>query len=247
MTGSRKIRRNNEEKGNFLGNLFAILIFLAIVSCLLPLIKIAIAIFVIWVVLVVISCLIKHTNEKQYENTIIDINSNQYVFSSEEKQASIKRQVDILVESIQLVNESNNLDTVLRRYLTVYNTLNKLLLYTDDELRKAGYNLKQSIPETQNHMLENRVAIINQAIERNIKHDINSLKTINGKVRKLDNLYEKMKKMKISKRLTLHFLKIYIVISKMIFLCKIVILKEIYLHRILSAQIQTLHSMLLMK
>ncbi|MDE7426065.1 MAG: TerB N-terminal domain-containing protein [Lachnospiraceae bacterium] len=182
-----------KKKGNFLGNLFAILILFAIVSYLLPLIKIAIAIFIIGVVLVLISCIIKHKKEKQHENNIIDINSNQYVFSPDEKQDSIKRQVDILVESIQLVNESNNLDTVLRRYLTVYNTLNKLLLYKDDELRNAGYTLKQSISETQNHMIENRVVIINQAIERNIRHDINSLKTANGKIKKLDLLYEKMK------------------------------------------------------
>lgn len=182
-----------KKKGNFLGNLFAILILLAIVSYLLPLIKIAIAIFVIWVVLVLISCNIKHKKEKQHENNIIDINPNQYVFSSDVKQDSIKRQVEILTESIQLVNESNNLDTVLKRYLITYNTLNKLLLYKDNELRNAGYTLKQSISETQNHMLQNRVVIINQAIERNIKHELNTSDTINVKMKKLDTLYERIK------------------------------------------------------
>ena len=132
-----------------------------------------------------ISCILKHKKEKQRVNNIIDINPNQYVFSSDVKQESIKRQVEILTESIQLVNGSNNLDTVLRRYLTAYNTLNKLLLYKDDELRNAGYTLKQSISETQNHMLENRVVIINQAIERNIKHELNTSDTINVKTKKI--------------------------------------------------------------
>ena len=137
----------------------------------------------IWQLL--ISCILKHKKEKQRVNNIIDINPNQYVFSSDVKQESIKRQVEILTESIQLVNGSNNLDTVLRRYLTAYNTLNKLLLYKDDELRNAGYTLKQSISETQNHMLENRVVIINQAIERNIKHELNTSDTINVKTKKI--------------------------------------------------------------
>lgn len=106
---------------------------------------------------------------------------------------TIKRHVEILTESIQLVNDSNNLDTVLKRYLIVYNTLNKLLPYSDAELREAGYTLKGDLTNTQSYMQNNRITIINQAIERNIKYEIGLLKTIKGKINKLDTLYQNMK------------------------------------------------------
>lgn len=106
---------------------------------------------------------------------------------------TIKRQVEILTESIQLVNDSNNLDTVLKRYLTVYNTLNKLLPYSDAELKEAGYSLKEPLTNTKDYMENNRVTIINQAIERNIKYELNLLKTTKGKINKLDMLYQNMK------------------------------------------------------
>jgi len=106
---------------------------------------------------------------------------------------TIKRYVEILTESIQLVNDSNNLDTVLKRYLIVYNTLNKLLPYSDTELKEAGYALKGSITNTQSYMQNNRAAIINQAIERNITYEIGLLKTPKGKINKLDTLYQNIK------------------------------------------------------
>ena len=113
--------------------------------------------------------------------------------SEQIQKETIKRQVEILTESIQLVNNSNNLDTVLRRYLVVYNTINKLLPYTDSELRAAGYSLKEPLSETRNFIQENRVTIINQAIERNFQHELSLLKTDKGKIHKLDTLYKGMK------------------------------------------------------
>ena len=81
----------------------------------------------------------------------------------------------------------------IKRYLIVYNTLNKLLLYSDAELREAGYRLKEPVTDTQDYIQNNRVTIINQAIERNIKHEISLLKTTKGKINKLDTLYQNMK------------------------------------------------------
>lgn len=106
---------------------------------------------------------------------------------------TIKRQIDILLESTDLVNNSNNLDIVLRRYQIVCNTLIRLLAYTPDELKSAGFILKSSLNDTLDFIQNNRAIIINQAIERNILFELSLLKTTKGKIQKLNKLYEKIK------------------------------------------------------
>ncbi len=197
---SSKGRYAMKKKGSFISSIIAILVLYGIISYFWDAIK---------MVLIIISgCILVFIFIKLYEASISIRNKPSYTqntapsteeYISATKQVeqtqneTIKRQVEILTESIQLVNDSNNLDTVLKRYLIVYNTLNKLLLYSDAELREAGYALKKPVTDTQNYMQNNRVTIINQAIERNINHEIGLLKTTKGKVNKLDVLYQNIK------------------------------------------------------
>jgi len=106
---------------------------------------------------------------------------------------TIRRQIEILTESADLVNSSNNLDTVLHRYTMVLNILEKIAKYSEADLKAAGYVNTGSLLDTLNFVITNKTTIINQAIERNIVHELDLLKTSNGKLRKLDNLYKKIK------------------------------------------------------
>lgn len=123
------------------------------------------------------------------------------------KGETIKRQMQILTESIESVNNSNNLDIVLRRYNIVRNTIKQLMIYTDDDFRAAGFVLKESLSHTENFLQDNKILIINQAIERNINHEIDSLKTMNGKQKRLDTLYNSMKESKLLEPENLSFLE----------------------------------------
>lgn len=152
--------------------------------------------FVCLLIFAVLKLLISRSTKSSYTQNSFS-SENEYTstanYSEQIQKETIKRQVEILSESIQLVNNSNNLNTVLKRYLTVYNAINKLLPYTDFELRTAGYSLKEPLSETRNYILNNRITIINQAIERNLQHELSLLKTDKGKVHKLDTLYKEMK------------------------------------------------------
>lgn len=120
---------------------------------------------------------------------------------------SIKRQVEILTESIQLVNDSNNLDTVLRRYSLVCDTLEKLSEYTDYDIRNAGYHLKEPLSDTRRFMRDNKSTIINQAIERYIKYETSKLTTATGKNKKINSLYEKIRSNSVLEKDNIVFLE----------------------------------------
>lgn len=189
-----------KKKGSFISSIISILVLYGIISYFWDAIKM--------VLIIILGCILVFIFIKLYEASISSRNKSSYTqnaapstkeYISATKQIeqtqneTIKRQVEILTESMQLINDSNNLDTVLKRYRIVHNTLNKLLLYPDAELREAGYGLKEPVTDIQNHMQNNHVTIINQAIERNIKHEIDLLKTTKGKINKLDVLYQNMK------------------------------------------------------
>lgn len=119
--------------------------------------------------------------------------SNEYVIFNEEKKKALKRKVDILLESTELVNHSNNLNTVFHRYNMICNLLNELSVYSDEDFKIADCTLKAPLHETQEFIRNNKNIIINQAIERNIRHEINMLKSSNGKLKKLDILFKRTK------------------------------------------------------
>lgn len=103
----------------------------------------------------------------------------------------IRRQITIMSESVSLVNDSNNLDIVIHRYDMLCNTLQKLTSYTNAELQKAGYQLKESLADTLETIQKNKNIIFNQAIERNITHELALLHTKREKLNKLEILYRK--------------------------------------------------------
>ncbi len=187
------MKKNNSFISSFIG----IIILFAIISYFRDTIIMILAIgFVCLLIFAVLKLLISRSTKSSYRQNSFS-SENEYTstanYSEQIQKETIKRQVEILSESIQLVNNSNNLNTVLKRYLTVYNAINKLLPYTDFELRTAGYSFKEPLSETRNYILNNRITIINQAIERNLQHELSLLKTDKGKVHKLDTLYKEMK------------------------------------------------------
>ncbi len=200
-------KQRTPKKSSFLSQTIALMILFGIAASILdflsPILPFLIGAFIIGAIAYI--C-IKFSKNTQPESEP----TNLYSPSTETtriKNESIRRQMEILTESTELVNSSNNLDTVLRRYDIVCNTLNKLLSYTDDELKTAGFVLKEPLSHTKDMLQNNKVQIINQAIERNINHEITSLKTVNGKLKKLDTLYNSMKENKALEASNLSFLE----------------------------------------
>lgn len=107
---------------------------------------------------------------------------------------SIKKQLETLTESIELVNESKNIYTVLSRYTMVCDILDKLSIYTDTEIRSVGVYLKEPLISTSYFMQNDKIKIINQAIERYVESELSDLTTVNGKIQRLDSLYNTLKK-----------------------------------------------------
>lgn len=163
-----------------------------IISVIAPALEIFFTLFLIgiaaYIVFLIYSFL---TRKKEAQGNQIHSENSSTYFGA--KNDSIKRQLEILMESIALVNDSNNLDTVLHRYDLVCSCLEKLESYSDSELRATGYKLTDSLSDTKDFIQENKISIVNQAIERNIRYELDQLKTNNGKIRKLSNLYDNMK------------------------------------------------------
>ena len=138
----------------------------------------------------IISVLEKSRDEKLKSPNIISPNTH---LPQELKNETIQRQMQILFESNELINNSNSVGTVINRIKMACDTIDKLNDYTYEELVAAGYRPKEPLSNTKNYIQKNKIRIINQAIERNIKHEIESLKTVNGKQKKLESLYDSMK------------------------------------------------------
>ena len=89
--------------------------------------------------------------------------------------------------------DSNSVGTVINRIKMACNTIDKLNVYTNEELVAAGYKPKEPLSNTKDYIQKNKITIINQAIERNITHELEGLKTTKGKLNKLDKMYFEMK------------------------------------------------------
>ena len=150
-----------------------------IISVIAPALEIFFTLFLIgiaaYIVFLIYSFL---TRKKEAQGNQIHSENSSTYFGA--KNDSIKRQLEILMESIALVNDSNNLDTVLHRYDLVCSCLEKLASYSDSELRATGYKLTDSLSDTKDFIQENKISIVNQAIERNIRYELDQLKTKNS-------------------------------------------------------------------
>lgn len=208
--------KQTNKKSSPLGTIIGILILFSFVSYIWDyLYKIIIAVIVLIAVIFagyVVSISVKRKKESQ----VLPITeAPQTSLPPEAKNEMIKRNMSILYESTELMNDSNNLDTVLRRYNIVCNTIDKLIIYTDEDFKSAGFIVKEPLSTTKNIIQSNKCTIINQAIERNIKSELDSLKTINGKQRKLDTLYNAMKELPSLEPANISFLnELYFEIKK---------------------------------
>lgn len=183
-------KRHSQKKPSLFSGILAFFILFVIAATILNyLLPVLIAAVIVVGTVYMISKFLNH-HERMPTYSTDDVPSSNFSASQNEY---IKRQLAILMESTELVNNSNNLDTVLRRYSIVCNTLEKLSTYTDQEIINAGYFLKEPLSNTLHFLQESKAVVINQAIERHIRNEISKLTTENGKLKKINSLHEKIK------------------------------------------------------
>ncbi len=116
----------------------------------------------------------------------------------------IKQHVKLLGESVEILNNSCDLESVLFHFETACNSLRILSGYSDEDIKNAGCYLNQSPKIALESMLHKRTTVINQAIQRNfsltkspeaINALYNSLRGLNGldesNISFLEELYQK--------------------------------------------------------
>lgn len=187
-------KRHSQKKPSLFSGILAFFILFVIAATILNyLLPVLIAAVIVVGTVYMISKFLNH-HERMPTYSTDDVPSSNFSASQSASQNEyIKRQLAILMESTELVNNSNNLDTVLRRYSIVCNTLEKLSTYTDQEIINAGYFLKEPLSNTLHFLQESKAVVINQAIERHIRNEISKLTTENGKLKKINSLHEKIK------------------------------------------------------
>ncbi len=187
------MKTTRKKKSSPMSSLLIFLIFVALMTFVSEhFITLIIALVVI--IVIVIGYIIKNNKKTGNEKSPISQTPISRLFQTPEwKLESIKRHMTIFLESANLVNTSYNLETVIRRYTVLRNTLMELCNYTDSEIEAAGYKLKSPLMTTLDSVQSNKISIVNQAIERHIKSKINSLKTTSGKLSKLDTIYNDIK------------------------------------------------------
>ena len=99
----------------------------------------------------------------------------------------IQHQIQIMKDCQELVNDSKSIEVVLRRYNMLLSTLKKLNTYSPESILQAGHSFSKPISKIYSDIVSNRTAILEQAIVRNIEHNINSVKTQSAKYKKLED------------------------------------------------------------
>ena len=119
----------------------------------------------------IISVLEKSRDEKLKSPSI---NSSNTHMSQELKNETIKRQMDILFESTELMNNSNSVGTVINRIKMACNTIDKLNVYTNEELVAAGYKPKEPLSNTKDYIQKIRLQLLiklsNATLHMNLKN-----------------------------------------------------------------------------
>lgn len=114
---------------------------------------------------------------------------------SPEKRSEIDRIFEIMSESQALVNTSCNVETVKGRLDLLIKMIDTVDNYEENELKAAGYT-KRNQCEQKTFIVNNYDTVINQAIERAYekeKNDAQSLKTVAGRDRRIQNFFDKLK------------------------------------------------------
>jgi len=186
-------KRRSQKKPSLFSEIIAFLILFVAAGTLLNYLMPAITFLVVVAIIGGIVYIIFKSPHSQEKKPVYDTDNHTPANSTKLQNESIKRQIKILMESTELVNDSNNLDTVLRRYSLACDALEKLSTYTDCEIRDASYSSKEPLSDTLHFMQDNKSTIINQAIERYIKNEVSKLTTVNGKLQKIHFLCEDIK------------------------------------------------------
>ncbi len=170
--------KNKKKKGFSISGIIAALILLGIIS------EYFTVIIIIGAILLVLGILYLYGKHKasQDGNIMQDSHGDKRIQASHEqtqnlfiKKEQIKKSIDILTDSINLINSSNNLGVVLRRYDMAIDSLNELSAYTESDLNSLGFRLKEPVQNTLCKLQDNKTEILNQAITRNLEHEINSV------------------------------------------------------------------------
>ena len=108
---------------------------------------------------------------------------------------TVIRQVEIMQDCVELVNDSCNFSTAARRYEMLIGTLYDLVAYTPVELQQAGVRPEKPFKEYLDEILEKKDIIINQAIKRaydDTAVKAAKLKTEKGRRARLDKFKEEV-------------------------------------------------------
>lgn len=190
----------------FLGTIITVLIVFSIVSCIWEKYRTSIIIAIVFLLIIAIGYAIYHSSTHTGE-LFSNSKSSNAVIKQEEKNETIKTLMTTLLESAELINTSNILGTVVNRYRMCLNTIDSLSIYSNEEIEATGYKLKQSLADTRHFIQQNKVSIFNQSIERNLTSEIDSLKTSEKKLQKLEILYHNMKTEQLLEPENVSFLK----------------------------------------
>lgn len=108
---------------------------------------------------------------------------------------TVARQVEILQDCVELVNDSCNFSTVARRYEMLIGTLYDLMAYTPEELQRAGVRPEKPFKAHLDEILAKKDIIINQAIKRAYDDTVakaSELKTEKGRRARLEKFREEV-------------------------------------------------------
>lgn len=176
----------HSKNGGLLGRILTALIFIVVLSYLLPFL---IPVFVIGFVILFVLAYRSAKKEHEISNSdMMSVKQRPPVTYEDAVRESIRREVEIMNDCIELINSSCNFSTVTFRYSILIETLTKLSRHTDQELRIAGVFPEEPFGETLETIQSQKDMIINQAIRRaydRTVEDAKMLKTEKGRQNRL--------------------------------------------------------------
>lgn len=182
----KKKRKSTNKKGSLGGRILTGIIFISVLSYLLP---VLIPVFVIG--FIVLFAFAYRSAKKEHETSekgVPPTGQPTTVTYEEAIRESVLREIEIMNDCIELVNSSCNFSTVTFRYSLLIETLTKLSWHTDQELRIAGVSPERPFKETLEAIQSQKDMIINQAIKRaydRTVEDAKALKTEKGRQNRL--------------------------------------------------------------
>ena len=123
------------------------------------------------------------------------MNTEHEVIVSEHKIQEITRISEIIVEGQNLINTSNNVETVKSRLDVLLNMIDRAMEYEEYELQAAGYT-KVYLQEQKDFIRDKYDIVINQAIERAFEKEKQAallLKTDTGRKKRLLRFFDNVK------------------------------------------------------